>query len=71
MWYYAVACVDCPEYHSNPPVWESTLRGFIDHDILEETEGDKEPHFKITERGRAHVDALTSLPLPVKKWVTG
>lgn len=57
-----------------PPIGPSTLDWFLKEELLRPTRDDEQhiDHpavFSITPRGRAYVEALQALPLPVQVWV--
>ena len=76
MLHYYYSPVDHPMVESNPPIWTTTRRWFLEAGLLEtypEIKGKPQlnaPVYKITERGRAFVKALCDVPLPVQAWVT-
>lgn len=48
------------------------LTSFLDLGLLREvpyTEGGRAADYGITDRGRAYVEALKAVPLPIQKWV--
>jgi hypothetical protein len=52
----------------NPPIWTETRTRFVADGLLE-VSSNRCTAFKITDRGRAYVEALQRVPLPIQKWV--
>jgi hypothetical protein len=60
---------DHPRMRDNPPVWRQTVEWMLADDLLMAST-DEAVTYQITERGRAYVNALQAVPLPVSKWIT-
>ena len=68
LWYY-VRVGDHPDIQRNPPVWRPTVDGFIDNGLLLISKGRMDVVYVLSERGRAYVEALQRVRLPVQTWV--
>ena len=56
---------------ANPPIWPETRDRFIAEGLLEVIPAEERTDrtYRLAERGTVFLDALTDVPLPVKKWV--
>lgn len=52
----------------NPPIWERTKVDMIKEELLKPSSFAAET-FEIGERGKAYIEHILSIPLPVKQWV--
>ena len=66
--YYSRA-EDHEDIHRKPPIWQPTLRRFLDDELLQPTANGADVIYAISERGTAYVEALQRIPLPVQIWV--
>ena len=55
----------------NPPIWRETRQWFLDNDLLRHREPTikSDASYEVTERGKAWIEHVCSLPLPVATWV--
>jgi hypothetical protein len=67
--YYSLTS-DYPDIVDNPPVWRPTIEAFIEQGMLRERANDpRDCCYFITDRGRAYVEHLCEVQLPICKWV--
>ena len=63
---------DHPVMFDNPPIWPQTRDHFKAEELLGERPADKrhgDALYYLTERGKAYIEAVLALPLPVQVWV--
>ncbi len=61
---------DHPVVARNPPIWKETRDAFREKGLLEtDTTMESTATYRLTERGKAYIDAMLALPLPVQIWV--
>lgn len=51
-------------------LWEHVVPKLMNLKLVELQDNDGNPCYRPTERGRAHIEALANLQLPVQVWVT-
>lgn len=68
--HYATRADDHPLIGNPPPIWRSTIDKFLAYELLTHADEGAATCYVATDRLRAYVDALTSMPLPVKKWLS-
>lgn len=56
-----------PQHARSPAVFEQ--RSSLIRDEMLALDPDSMSGYRVTERGRAYVEALCALPLPIKKWI--
>jgi len=54
--------------HAQSGAVKSQREGLMVWELLE-TDGGSPSGYRVTERGRAFVEAICAMPLPIKKWV--
>jgi len=59
-------CTEDP-YPQHSEILSDTLRIFIDNGLIEQVI--PEDHYKITDRGMAHIDQLCNISWPTQVWV--
>jgi hypothetical protein len=70
MLHYNCIAIDHPDIHKNPPVWRPTVNSMLDKGMLKRTDvGNADTAYQITEKGRAYVDHLCLVDIPICKWV--
>ena len=67
--HYYARCEDHGDVERKPPIWPSTLLYFLEQELLATANAEAQAHYAITDRGRAYVEALQRVPLPVQVWV--
>jgi hypothetical protein len=59
---------DHPDRKRQPPVWTPTIESFFKEGLLESRPFGEGPAYQITPRGRAYMDYLQQVPLPLPTW---
>jgi hypothetical protein len=68
LWYYC-RCEDHEDMSRNPPVWRPTIDQFMRDGMLVAGSDRNDMCYSITERGKAYVDHLCAVQIPICKWV--
>lgn len=72
LWYHA-RCEDHPDIRRDPPIWQPTMRMFVEEGLLRcpsDPNGiRKDMCYEPTARLHFYVDAICSIPLPRCAWV--
>jgi hypothetical protein len=71
MLFYYCRTVDHEDVSRNPPVWRPTIEDFLCQGLLRNRldNDTRDACYFITDRGRAYVEHLCSVSIPVCKWV--
>lgn len=67
LWHYAHG-EDHPNALKGMNAWVDAFRDLLANDMLSNCNTENGMSLRITERGRAYVDFLMSVPLPVQRW---
>ena len=60
---------DHPVVNARPPIWEGTLEAFLSEGLLEGIlKTEHGATIRLTDRGRAYIDYVLAVPLPVRCW---
>lgn len=62
---------DHPVMFDRPPIWPETRDAFKAQGLLAEKDpdSDRKALYHLTNRGRAYIEAILAMPLPVQVWV--
>lgn len=67
--HYYARVDDCDACNRNVPIWRETVEMFLREELLRRApEPIRDACYEITDRGRAFVDALQTVPLPTQHW---
>lgn len=68
--HYFACADDHPVVHRNPPIWPETRDAFIAEDLMADNLPDsgRTATYRLTERGRAYIEFVLAVPLPVNTW---
>lgn len=66
--YYGCAD-DHPVVQRNPPIWPETRDAFLETELMEFAVPGESATYRLTARGKAYIEYVLAVPLPVVKWV--
>ncbi len=68
--YYAIR-EDHPVVDRQPPIWPETCDAFLNEGLIEIIPVVQRQYctYRLTERGKAYIEHVLAVPLPVVKWV--
>ena len=72
--HYYTRCEDHEVVHRHPPIWPETRAALFNEGVIERVPKSSLTEnytctYRLTERGKAYIEYVLAVPLPVVKWV--